>query len=56
MMLSRPIWGHLRQGAESYAKRLATYIRRSGPLAHLLADDPEALAFFDDLISSDDGK
>jgi len=25
-------------------------------LARLLADDPEALAFFDDLISSDDGK
>ena len=25
-------------------------------LARLLADDPEALAFFDALISSDDGK
>ena len=46
--------GRLREGAESYAKRLATCIRRSGTLARLLADDPEALAFFDGLISSDD--
>jgi ATPase subunit of ABC transporter with duplicated ATPase domains len=41
--------------ADSYQGTASGERLRQG-LARLLADDPDALAFFDDLISSDDGK